>query len=84
MINTRDSTGIRGGDRILQQLARNIRGAVDDKSGLCGRREADRFLVFCRHLEDPEAFLRKISLGLGGGDGRKLQNPAPYGHLAEV
>ncbi len=57
--------GRSAGDQILQQLARNIRAAVDDKSGLCGRREADRFLVFCRHLEDPEAFLRKISLGLG-------------------
>ena len=52
------------GDQILRRIGEKIRGAIDDKDGLVGRREADAFLVYCVHGCDYEDILEKASIGI--------------------
>ena len=57
--------GRSAGDEVLRRLGERIQKAVGESEGLSGRRDADRFLVFVRHLENPEEFLNCLYEGLG-------------------
>ena len=59
MINER--FGAAHGDMVLKHLATGIREAVRDSGGIVCRREADTFMVYCPHIEDPSVFLDDIS-----------------------
>ncbi len=40
------------GDRVLRILGNEVRKVADEKAGIAGRFEADRFDIFCLHTED--------------------------------
>ena len=66
MINER--FGKNYGDSILRKIGERAREIVQDSDGIVCRREADTFLVYCRHREDYQEVLDYASLGLAGDD----------------
>ncbi|MBQ9015048.1 MAG: EAL domain-containing protein [Firmicutes bacterium] len=46
------------GDELLRALAQAARQALKVWGGLASRTEADTFLIYCRHIEDPGQLLR--------------------------
>ena len=57
------------GDRVLRQVGERLREALSDGKGFVCRREADRFLIYCRHGVDYKALLEHAGIGLAEGDG---------------
>ena len=54
------------GDRLLRQIADNIRKVTMDHGGIVSRKEADTFLIYCPHRDDYENMLETISSGIDG------------------
>ena len=44
--------GRESGDRILREFGNEIRAVSRENKGIAGRFEADRFDIYCRHIED--------------------------------
>lgn len=66
MINER--FGKSYGDSVLRRIGERVREIVQDSDGIVCRREADTFLVYCRHREDYQEVLDYASVGLSGDD----------------
>ncbi|MBR3124147.1 MAG: EAL domain-containing protein [Mogibacterium sp.] len=49
------------GDDVLRFIADQLQAAVEAGGGLACRKEADTFLLYCPHSENPEAILEDIS-----------------------
>ncbi|MCR5137671.1 MAG: amino acid permease [Oscillospiraceae bacterium] len=52
------------GDGVLSRLGRRIRQISREVGGVCCRRGADTFFIYCPHREDYESILDKASEGL--------------------
>ncbi len=62
MINER--YGRQYGDSVLARIGKRIRQISRKVAGVCCRRGADTFLIYCPHQEDYESILDKASEGL--------------------
>ncbi len=62
MINER--YGKAYGDSVLRRIGLQLRETVADSDGIVCRRNADTFMVYCRHREDYEEILEQASLCL--------------------
>ncbi|MBQ9059751.1 MAG: EAL domain-containing protein [Firmicutes bacterium] len=56
------------GDELLKSLAQAARQMLKNFGGLACRSDADTFLIYCRHLEDPEQALGIIDEAVGQMD----------------
>ena len=52
------------GDSVLSRIGKRIRQISREVGGVCCRRGADTFLIYCPHIEDYESILDKASEGL--------------------
>ena len=52
------------GDRVLRKMGEILLGELGSSIGIGCRCEADTFYLYCAHLEDHEALLKRISDGL--------------------
>ena len=52
------------GDEVLRVLGREIALFLKENRGIGGRMEADRFHIYCEHLENPAALLIRLQGGL--------------------
>ena len=52
------------GDSVLSRIGKRIRQISREVGGVCCRRGADTFLIYCPHTEDYESILHKASEGL--------------------
>ena len=66
MINERFGTAY--GDSVLRRVGEALRSSVLETEGIVCRREADTFMVYCRHGADYEALLENASMMLTGDD----------------
>ena len=57
------------GDQVLRALASEIRAIANEFNGICGRFGADRFDIYCRHIEDHKAVYDRLQ--------RKLEALSP-------
>ncbi len=48
------------GDNVLRCLGETIQGFLKENGGIASRVEADRFDIYCRHLEDYQALLDRF------------------------
>ncbi len=71
MINERFGTAF--GDAVLRRIGQRIREMVSDKDGIVCRREADTFMVYCRHGKDYQAILENATISLSK-DGERENN----------
>lgn len=62
MLNER--YGKQYGDSVLSRIGQRVRQISREIGGVCCRREADVFLIYCPHTEDYESILDKASEGL--------------------
>ncbi|MBQ1493141.1 MAG: EAL domain-containing protein, partial [Blautia sp.] len=62
MLNER--YGKQYGDSVLSRIGQRIRQISREVGGVCCRRGADTFLLYCPHREDYESILEKASEGL--------------------
>ncbi len=62
MLNER--YGKQYGDSVLARIGQRVRQISREIGGVCCRREADVFLIYCPHNEDYESILNKASEGL--------------------
>ncbi|MBR3313523.1 MAG: amino acid permease [Atopobiaceae bacterium] len=62
MLNER--YGRQYGDSVLARIGKRIRQISRDVAGVCCRRGADTFLIYCPHQQDYESILDKASEGL--------------------
>ena len=62
MLNER--YGKQYGDSVLARLGKRIRQISREVGGVCCRRSADTFFIYCPHREDYESILDKASEGL--------------------
>ena len=60
-----DRYGRKRGDEILKRIADNARDYVKEAGGIVCRSTADTFMLYCRHIEDHKALLRRLSARLG-------------------
>lgn len=49
------------GDDVLRVIGQQLLGATEAHGGLACRKEADTFLLYCPHMEDPGALLDEIT-----------------------
>ena len=54
------------GDRVLRLVARRISKFLGTTEGIACRREADMFMIYCRHQDDYDSILETIQSGLVG------------------
>ena len=52
------------GDSVLSRIGKRVRQISREIGGVCCRRGADTFLIYCPHTEDYESILNKASEGL--------------------
>ena len=57
------------GDQVLRVLGSEIRAVANEAKGIAGRFEADRFDIYCRHIDDYRAVFERLQ--------GKLDNLAP-------
>ena len=57
------------GDRVLRALGSGVQEAAKENGGIAGRFQADRFDIYCRHLDDYQALYKKLQ--------RRLEGAAP-------
>ena len=62
MLNER--YGKQYGDSILSRIGKRVRQISREIGGVCCRRDADTFYIYCPHLEDYDDILTKASEGL--------------------
>ena len=62
MLNER--YGKQYGDSVLARIGKRIRQISREVGGVCCRRGADTFFIYCPHTEDYESILNKVSEGL--------------------
>ena len=62
MLNER--YGKQYGDSVLSRIGKRVRQISREVGGVCCRRGADTFLIYCPHKEDYESILDKASEGL--------------------
>ena len=48
------------GDQVLQAIGSEIRAIANEFNGICGRFGADRFDIYCRHIEDYSAVFDRL------------------------
>ena len=56
-------------DGVLKRIADRIERLTEDGRGIACRRDADNFLIYCRHRDDHEAMFETVSSDLSGGEG---------------
>ena len=54
------------GDQVLRTLGNELRALAEETEGIAGRFEADRFDVYCRHLDDYPAVFDRLQNRLEG------------------
>ena len=54
-------------DEVLRRMGIAIKAYVRKNGGIASRREADRFLVYCPHMEDYTGLAEEIAAAAGGG-----------------
>ena len=57
------------GDRVLRAMGQEIRAISDEAGGIAGRFEADRFDIYCRHMDQYQPIFERLQ--------SKLDNLAP-------
>ena len=55
-----DLHGREFGDRVLRSLGEEIKAFLNSSGGIAGRIEADRFDIYCKHVEDYQALLDRF------------------------
>ena len=48
------------GDQVLRAMGNEIRSMAEENRGIAGRFDADRFVMYCRHIEDYEAIFDRL------------------------
>ena len=82
MLNER--YGKQYGDSVLARIGQRVRGISRKIGGVCCRREADVFLIYCPHNEDYESILNQASEGLVDEDVSKNRVRLRMGVYSEV
>ncbi len=82
MLNER--YGKQYGDGVLARIGKRVREISRELGGVCCRREADVFLIYCPHAEDYESVLEKASEGLVDEDVSKNRVRLRMGVYSEV
>ncbi|MBQ9544893.1 MAG: EAL domain-containing protein [Clostridia bacterium] len=59
-----DRFGKARGNEVLKRIAVNATDYVNEAGGIVCRSGADTFLLYCRHIDDHEALLARLSAGL--------------------
>ena len=54
------------GDRVLRALSDEIQSFVDEVGGIAGRFQADRFDIYCRHIDDYEKLFNRLQNRING------------------
>ena len=62
-----DRYGKARGDEILKRIANNAMSYVEEAGGIVCRSGADTFMLYCRHVDDHEALLSRLSADLADG-----------------
>ncbi|MBR6918094.1 MAG: EAL domain-containing protein [Clostridia bacterium] len=62
-----DRFGKARGNEILKRIANNAMDYVKEAGGIVCRSVADTFMLYCRHIDDYEALLERMSCGLDDG-----------------
>ena len=55
-----DLNGREFGDNVLRSLGEEIKAFLNSSGGIAGRIEADRFEIYCKHVEDYQALLGRF------------------------
>ena len=55
-----DLHGREFGDHVLRSLGEEIKAFLNSTGGIAGRIEADRFDIYCKHVEDYQALLDRF------------------------
>jgi len=55
-----DLNGREFGDKVLRSLGREIKAFLEESGGIAGRIEADRFDIYCKHVENYQALLDRF------------------------
>ncbi len=82
MLNER--YGKQYGDSVLSRIGKRVRQISREIGGVCCRRGADTFFVYCPHIEDYESILNKASEGLVDEDVSKNRVRLRMGVYAQV
>ena len=82
MLNER--YGRQYGDSVLSRIGQRVRQISREIGGVCCRRQADVFLIYCPHTEDYEGILDKASEGLVDEDVSKNRVRLRMGVYSEV
>lgn len=82
MVNER--YGKQYGDGVLARIGQRVRQISREVGGVCCRREADVFLIYCPHTEDYESILEKASEGLVDADVSKARVRLRMGVYSDV
>ena len=69
------------GDRVLKTLGSELLLVAKEFDGIAGRFGADRFDVFCTHIEDYRAIYDRLQRKDGGHVAKHQRDSAPYGRL---
>ena len=56
------------GNVVLKRVGQRLKMLLKPGDGIVCRREADHFLVYCPHIEDPEAFLERAGEEMDEGE----------------
>lgn len=54
------------GDDVLKRMGMQIKMLISEIGGIACRREADKFLIYCQHVDDCNYILEKTSVTLSG------------------
>ena len=82
MLNER--YGKQYGDSVLSRIGQRVRQISREIGGVCCRRQADVFLIYCPHNEDYESIFEKASEGLVDEDVSKQRVRLRMGVYSEV
>ncbi len=82
MLNER--YGRQYGDSVLSRIGQRVRQISREIGGVCCRRQADVFLIYCPHTEDYEGILDKASEGLVDEDVSQQRVRLRMGVYSEV
>lgn len=61
------------GDEILRSVGERLREMIPEEEGLICRREADTFLIYCRHRTDYQDILDRVSVQSGSDSRIRLR-----------